>query len=107
MTAGASPFRPWPLTHQGAFTSVLRTAIVGHAGGGCSAPAADIGTAMSVLAAARLDLDRMEARLLETTQEGAARAAISRITGLTRAVLDEYVQRLRPHHNGPETAAGS
>jgi hypothetical protein len=107
MTAGSSPYRPRPLTNQDAFTAVLRTAIIGHAGGGCAAPAADTGTAMSVLAAARLDLDRMETRLLETTQEGAARAAISRITGLTRAALDEYVRRLRSHHNGPETAAGA
>jgi hypothetical protein len=107
MTAGTSPLRPRPLTNKDTLTAVLRTAIGGRSSGDCPAPAADIRTAMAVLAAARLDLDRIEARLLETTQEGAGRAAIAHILGLTRAALDEYVQRLRLHYNGPETAAGT
>jgi hypothetical protein len=107
MTAGASPLRPRPLPNQDTLAAVLRTVIGGRSSGGGPAPAADMRTAMAVLAAARLDLDQIEARLLETTQEGTGRAAIAHILGLTRAVLDEYVQRLRLHYNGPETAAGT
>jgi hypothetical protein len=62
---------------------------------------------MAVLAAARLDLDRIEARLLETAQEGSGRAAVARVLSLARAALDEYVRRLRAHYSGPETAAGA
>jgi hypothetical protein len=62
---------------------------------------------MAVLTAARVDLDRIEARLREATQERAGTSAIARVIGLTRAALDEYAQRLRSHHNGPETASRS
>jgi hypothetical protein len=107
MTAGTSPLRPRPPAHQDVLTFVLSTAIGGRSSDDCMAPAADLGSAMAVLATARLDLERIAARLLEAAEEDTARAAIARIVGLTRATLDEYVQRLRSHHNGPETAAGS
>jgi hypothetical protein len=105
MSAGTSPLSPRPLPEQDALTAVLSAAICGQPGA-APAPAADIGAAMAVLAAARLDLDRIETRLLEIAHEGTGWAAISRILGLTRAALDEYVRRLRSHQNGPETAAG-
>ena len=90
------------LPDHDALTAVLSAAIRGHSAGGDPVPAADIGANMAVLAAARQDLDRIEARLLETAQGTAGWAAIARIIGLTRAALDEYVRRLRPHQNGPE-----
>jgi hypothetical protein len=93
-----------PSSDHDAFTAVLSAAIRGQSGGGGAVPAADIGAAMAVLAAARLDLDRIEARLLETAEEGTGRTAIARILGLTRAALDEYVRRLRSHQDGPEVA---
>jgi hypothetical protein len=104
MTAGASPLPPRPLPDQGALSAVLSAAIGGPPGAG--RPATDTGTAMTVLAAARLDLDRMEARLLESIPGGNGPTAITRILGLTRAALDEYVRRLRLHQNGTETTAG-
>jgi hypothetical protein len=95
-----------PLPDHDALTAVLSAAIRGQFGGGGPVPAADIGAAMAVLAAARLDLDRIEARLLESAQGGTGWTAIARILGLTRAALDEYVRRLRSHQNGPEAATG-
>lgn len=107
MTAGPPPFPPRPRTDQDAFAAALRAAIGGRSGDSAPALAADIGAAMAVLAAARLDLDRIEARWLEITQEGTARAAVARVLALTRDALDEYVRRLRSHHNGPGAAAES
>jgi hypothetical protein len=107
MNAGSSPLMPRSFRDQDLLTAVLTAAIGGHSGGDCPAPAADTGAAMAVLTAARMDLDRLEARLLETTQESAVWTAIARVLGLTRAALDEYVRRLRSHDNGPETAASS
>jgi hypothetical protein len=101
MTAGASPLPPRPLPDQGALSAVLSAAIGGQAGAGC--PATDVGAAMAVLTAARLDLDRIEARLLESCPGGTGWTAITRILGLTRAALDEYVRRLRSHQNEPGT----
>jgi hypothetical protein len=107
MSAGSSPLTPRSFRDQDLLTVVLSAAIGGHSGGDGPASAADIGAAMAVLTAARMDLDRIEARFLETTPDSAVWTAIARVLGLTRAALDEYARRLRSHENGPETAASS